>query len=48
VTSNQAEFIKKSIDNLSESLLIGITLIILVFFLFLYQLNRKQVFFILR
>ncbi len=40
VTSNQAEFIKKAIDNLQESLLQGIVLIILVFFLFLFTLNR--------
>ncbi len=40
VTSNQAEFIKKAIENLQESLLQGIILIILVFFLFLFRLSR--------
>ncbi len=43
VTSNQAEFIKKAIDNLMESLLEGVVLIVLVFFLFLYRLTLKQV-----
>lgn len=37
VTSNQAEFIQKAIGNLQESLLQGIVLIILVFFLFLFR-----------
>lgn len=41
VTSNQAEFIKKAIDNLQESLLQGIVLIILVFFLFLFRLSKR-------
>ena len=40
ITSNQAEFIKKAIENLQGSLLQGIVLIILVFFLFLFKLNR--------
>jgi HAE1 family hydrophobic/amphiphilic exporter-1 len=40
VTSNQAEFIRKAIDNLQESLLKGVVLIILVFFLFLFRLSR--------
>lgn len=40
VTSNQAEFIKKAIENLQESLLQGIVLVILVFFLFLFKMNR--------
>ncbi len=40
VTSNQAVSIKKNIDNLKESLMQGIVLIILVFFLFLFKLNR--------
>ncbi|OGW83951.1 MAG: hypothetical protein A3C47_00790 [Omnitrophica bacterium RIFCSPHIGHO2_02_FULL_51_18] len=39
VTSNQAEFIKKAIDNLKESLLQGIVLIVLVFFLFLFKID---------
>lgn len=43
VTSNQAEFIKKAIDNLQESLLQGIVLIILVFFLFLFRPSRRLV-----
>ncbi len=47
VTSNQAEFIKKAIENLQESLLQGIVLIILVFFLFLFKLSRKALFFVL-
>lgn len=42
VTSNQAEFIKKAIDNLMATLLEGVILIILVFFLFLYQLKKPQ------
>lgn len=41
VTSNQAEAIKRNIDNLQESLLKGIVLIILVFFVFLFKLNTK-------
>ena len=41
VTSNQAEFIKKAIDNLQDCLLQGIVLIILVFFLFLFRLSPK-------
>ena len=41
VTSNQAEAIKKNIDNLQESLLKGIVLIVLVFFVFLFKLNTK-------
>jgi len=40
VTSNQAVFIKKAIENLQESLIQGIVLIILVFFLFLFKLGR--------
>lgn len=40
VTSNQAVFIKKAIENLQESLIQGIVLIILVFFLFLFKLSR--------
>lgn len=47
VTSNQAEFIKKAIDNLQESLLQGIVLIILVFFLFLFKLDRKRFLFVI-
>lgn len=43
VTSNQAETIKKNIDNLQSSLLEGIILIILVFFLFLFKLTRRLV-----
>src|SRR3989338_3427900 len=39
VNSNQAEFIKKAIDNLKESLLQGIVLIVLVFFLFLFKID---------
>ncbi len=42
VTSNQAEFIKKAINNLQESLVEGVVLIILVFFIFLYRLSMKQ------
>lgn len=41
VTSNQAEFIKKAIGNLQQSLLQGIVLIILVFFLFLFKLSPR-------
>ncbi|MGH7198414.1 MAG: efflux RND transporter permease subunit [Candidatus Omnitrophota bacterium] len=41
VTSNQAVFIKKAIDNLRESLLQGISLIFLVFFIFLFKLNKQ-------
>ncbi len=41
VTSNQAEFIKKAIENLVESLFQGIILIILVFFVFLFRMNVK-------
>ncbi len=41
VTSNQAEAIKRNIDNLQESLLKGVVLIILVFFVFLFKLNTK-------
>lgn len=40
-TSNQAEFIKKAIGNLQDSLLQGIVLIILVFFLFLFKLSKR-------
>lgn len=47
VTSNQAEFIKKAINNLQESLLQGIVLIILVFFLFLFRLDKKTFVFVL-
>lgn len=42
VTSNQAEFIEKAIDNLKDSLFQGILLIILVFFLFLFKLDLKK------
>ena len=41
VTSNQAEFIQKAINNLQESLLQGIVLIILVFFIFLFKLSPR-------
>ena len=41
VTSNQAEFIKKAINNLQESLMQGIVLIILIFFIFLFKLNVR-------
>ncbi|OIO39267.1 MAG: hypothetical protein AUJ72_01080 [Candidatus Omnitrophica bacterium CG1_02_46_14] len=41
VTSNQAEFIKKAINNLQESLMQGIVLIILIFFIFLFRLNIR-------
>jgi HAE1 family hydrophobic/amphiphilic exporter-1 len=41
VTSNQAEFIKKAIENLQEALMQGIVLIILVFFLFLFRFGRR-------
>ncbi len=41
VTSNQAEFIKKAINNLQESLMQGIVLIILIFFIFLFKLNLR-------
>ncbi len=47
VTSNQAEFITKAIDNLQESLLQGIVLIILVFFVFLFKLTRLQFTFVI-
>ncbi len=39
VTSNQAEFIQKAIHNLQHSLLQGVVLIILVFFIFLFRLS---------
>jgi HAE1 family hydrophobic/amphiphilic exporter-1 len=39
VTSNQSVFIKKAIENLQDSLMQGIVLIILVFFIFLFRLN---------
>jgi HAE1 family hydrophobic/amphiphilic exporter-1 len=42
VTSNQAEFITKAINNLRESLLQGVVLIYLVFFLFLFKLSRRM------
>lgn len=42
ITSNQAEFIKKAIDNLKEALLQGVVLIILVFFLFLFRLSLRN------
>ncbi len=42
VTSNQAEFIQKAIDNLKESLLQGIVLIVLVFFLFLFKMSPRS------
>ena len=41
VTSNQAETIRKNIDNLQESLLKGVVLIILVFFVFLFKLSKR-------
>lgn len=41
LTSNQADFIKKSIDNLKDSLLKGAGLIILVLVFFLIRLNRN-------
>lgn len=41
VTSNQADFIKKAIDNLRVSLLQGAGLIMLVLAYFLVRLNRK-------
>ncbi|MBI5124291.1 MAG: efflux RND transporter permease subunit, partial [Candidatus Omnitrophica bacterium] len=41
VTSNQADFIKKSIDNLKDSLLKGAGLIMLVLVFFLIRLNRN-------
>ena len=47
VTSNQAEFIKKSIKNLEDSLLKGAGLIMLVLVFFLIRLNRSQLFFTL-
>ncbi len=40
ITSNQSTSIEKNIDNLKESLMQGIVLIILVFFLFLFKLNK--------
>ncbi len=42
ITSNQSEFIKKAIDNLTGSLLEGIILIILTFLPFLYRLDLKR------
>ena len=42
VTSNQAEFIQKAINNLQGSLLQGVILIILVFFFFLIPLSRPR------
>ncbi len=47
VTSNQAEFITKAIENLKESLFQGIILIILVFFLFLFKLRRRYLLLVL-
>lgn len=41
VTSNQADFIKKSIDNLKDSLLKGAGLIMLVLVFFLIRLNKN-------
>ncbi len=41
ITSNQADFIKKAIDNLKVSLLQGAGLIMLVLAYFLIKLNRK-------
>ncbi|MDP3791408.1 MAG: efflux RND transporter permease subunit [Candidatus Omnitrophota bacterium] len=41
VTSNQADFIKKSIDNLKDSLLKGAGLIMLVLVFFLIRLDRN-------
>lgn len=41
VTSNQADFIEKAIENLQMSLLEGIILIILVFFVFLFRLTKR-------
>ena len=41
MTSNQAEFIKKSIKNLEDSLLKGAGLIMLVLVFFLIRLNRN-------
>ncbi len=42
VTSNQSESIVKAIDNLKETLLQGVALIILTFFLFLFRLKPAQ------
>lgn len=42
VTSNQAESIQKNINNLQEALLKGVLLIILVFFLFLFEVRRRS------
>ncbi len=47
VTSNQAEFIEKAVNNLKESLFQGITLIILVFFIFLFRLSKRNLLIIL-
>lgn len=47
VTSNQSVFIKKAIENLQDSLMQGIVLIILVFFIFLFRLNIWQVLLVL-
>jgi len=41
ITSNQAVFIKRAIDNLRESLVQGISLIFLVFFIFLFKLSKR-------
>lgn len=41
VTSNQAEFIQKAIKNLEDSLLKGVILIFLIFFIFLYRLDWR-------
>lgn len=43
ITSNQADFIEKSIDNLKVALLQGAGLIIIVLSYFLIRLNRKQI-----
>lgn len=47
VTSNQADFIKKSIDNLKNSLLKGAILIMLVLAFFLGRIKEKHAVFIL-
>lgn len=46
ITSNQADFIQKSIENLKVALLQGAGLIIIVLLYFLVKLNRKMIVFV--
>lgn len=42
ITSNQATFIEKAIHSLKDSLMRGVLLIVLVLFLFLYDMTRRS------